>query len=429
MGGIMGKRKRILILFLLLSFLLMAVLLPGTVVAQDGNQPDLTITLDDAVNKALSYTHQLDLIDQSIKTMWKQSNDLMTMGNGLQQQLDVHDRYQNLYDKKRRGEAMDASEQMTLQAYQAAFGPTPSQITLDDRFYNYVKVWDFPQYALWGSIQNLKTGKEVRKNGVVLLVRQLFDNIVNLQESLALQKELYDTKQKQYAQLIVKYNQGQASELDKYTSDVELQQLKLNIVKMQRSIDNLKMYLKQQTGLTLTQKIILKADDLKPADNIKPYEEYLNKALANRSEIVNAKMDLQVKQRELDIMKKYIWDEKMPDRQDAQHSVDEKTNALTEAVNSVTNDIKKGYADVNIKKKDTVIAQDKVNNAEKQYKDNLFRYEKGLIPITVLWSLETALTSAKIGYNSSIRDFNSAVYKLELASGIGPGYNTQMGGK
>lgn len=425
----MGKRKRILTLLLLLSFLLMAVFVPGTAAAQNGNQPELTLTLDDAVSKAISYTHQLDQMDQSVKTMWKQSNDLMTMGNGLQQQLDAHDRYQNLYDKKRRGEAMDVSEQMTLQAYQAAFGPVPSQITPDDRFYNYVKVWDFPQYALWGSIQNLKTGKEVRKNGVALLVRQLFDNIVNLHETLALQKELYDTKQKQYAQLIVKYNQGQASELDKYTSDVELQQLKLNIVKMQRSIDNLEMYLKQQTGLPLTQRIILKADDLKPAVNIKPYEEYLNEALANRSEIVNAKMDLQVKQRELDITKKYIWDEKMPDRQDAQHSVDEKTNALTEAVNSVTNDIKKGFADVNIKKKDIVIAQDKVNNAERQYKDNLSRYEKGLIPITVLWSLETALTSAKTGYNSSIRDFNSAAYKLELACGIGPGYNTQMGGK
>ncbi|MCR4436280.1 MAG: TolC family protein [Clostridiales bacterium] len=427
----MKSRKYKFIPAILLTFILTLTSVPGMAEEQpqDGT---VQLTLQQAVDKTLGNTNSLNVIDQNIKAMWVQEDALMQLSNARQQQLDAIADYKRLYEKVKKGEPLgqgsDLLEAARYAAYQQIYGPVPPDIPPDQMFDDYIRDRDITHYSLWAEIQKLKTTKEVTKNTVAIGARQLYEQVLVLQDSLALQQELYGNMSGQYEQMLVKYRQGQASGLEKELSGLGLEQQKLEVNKLARTLDNVEMMLKQQTGIPLTAKISLKADGALAAVQLKPYEDYLNKALSGRSEILNAKMDLQVKQRELDIMKEYIRDEKMPERLEVQNAADEKSNALKEAVNTVTGDLSTGYADVKLKQKEIDIAQEQMDNALRQYNEGNLRYQQGLLPLSTLWNLEISLTNCKIAYNKAVRDFNSAVYRLETASSVGPGYNTQIGG-
>ena len=278
---------------------------------------------------------------------------MVNMSKGIQSQLDAISDYTKLYQKSQARESFGLKDQQTMMMYMAMFGPKPPSYTSEDMFDNFIKNRDFPHYAIWAGIQDAKEGKEVAKASISGAMRTLYDQILGLQDAVELQQGLYDMMDKQNTQLIAKYNLGQSSELEKYLSEVGLQQQKLAVSKLQRTFVNVEMAFKQQIGVPLTQNIVLKPYYQEDATKELPdYNDYLSKALDKRSEVVNGKLDLLVKQRELDIMQQYIKDPQNTELLDEQQTVDDKTIALNEAINSVTSDIYAGYADAKTKQKD-----------------------------------------------------------------------------
>ena len=427
--GNQKKRKYSALVILLLCTLLSLPLHVAAVDENTGTAVVTKLTLDKSIDMASQYTHKFVELDQTIKSMWDQHTDLLNMSNNIQQQLDALNTFTSLYEKMQKGTALTLLEQMEFQAYVSVFGSVPPRYSSEDMFNNFIKNRDFPHYAIWGSIQDLKESKDAGQSALAGGIRQLYDQILGLQDAVGLQQGLYDLMDKQNTQLVLKYNQGQASELDKYVSEVGLQQQKLAVSKLQRTLTNVEMVFKQQIGVPLNQEIVLELHSLDDGTKeLPPYDGFLKSALDKRSEIVNAKMDLQVKQRELDIMKQYILNDKLVDRMDEQASVDDKTIALTEAINNVTSDVYTGYEDTKTKQQDVAIALRKKSNADRQCKDVIVEYNNGTIPLSALWSVEFQQAQAEMGYNSALRDYNSALYKLGQASGIGPAYNTGTGG-
>ena len=75
-----------------------------------------------------------------------------------------------------------------------------------------------------------------------------------------------------------------------------------------------------------------------------------------------------------------------------------------------------------------LIALSKKLNTDRLCKDTIIKYNNGSVPLSALWNVELQQTQTKIAYNSALRDYDRALYKLGLASGIGPAYNTGTGG-
>lgn len=388
----------------------------------------IRISVEDCMSMAIEYSHQGAVLGQQMEDLWEQQIELMEMSNSIQQQLDLLDKFKRLYEKQQKGTTLTIEEQYELLGYQYAFGPKPPEYSQQELFNRFIKNRDFPHYSVWAAYQNLKTNREVLEASIKMGVKQLFDGIVDMQDAILLQEELYANMRKQNEQMLVKYNQGLISEINKYLSDCSLEKQSLVIQQLKRSCDNMMMSLKQQIGVPLQQEVVLQYEDEKKIKTTKSYPALLRDALANRSEVLIAKMDLQVKQREDDIIKQYISNELLSERMESSMALEEKRIAYNEAINNVTADIYYGYHDVKLKQHDLSISLARLQNAERQYREASLKYEKGLISLSELWNVEISKVQARLGRNKSIRDNNNAVYKLESACGIGPGYSPVSGG-
>lgn len=412
---------------LALLLLLLIALLSIPINSNADDSGGISLTLEECMDRAVVYSHKVVVLEQQMRDVKKQQKKAQEMSDDIQEYLDSMDSYKRLYERQKDGDTLTVYEKYELLRYQYTFGFTPQSYPLQEMYEKFIKNRDLPHYSAGASYQNLKTNGDVLSSSIKMTVKQLFDSIVDMQDAIFLQKQLYANMQKQNEIMLVKYNKGQVPEINKYLSDCELERQRLTIQKLNRSLDNMMISIKQQIGVTLQQELVLKYDNTEEIKETKSYNALLNDALSNRSEVLITKMNLQVKQREDDILKQYFLDGQTIERVDSLTALEEVRIAYDEAVNSVTSDIYSGYSDVKLKQHNLRIAKVRLQNAEQQYKETLLKYEKGLISLTELWNIEITKVQARFDCNKAIRDNNNMVYKLEVASGIGPGYSASGG--
>lgn len=380
--------------FMLLFILIICISSFGSSVFADSSS---VLTLDECIARATAYTNKINEIDRSLKIMDEQNSEILKARLNVQKDLDFYlstTRYEETTQYKRY------------------------------IFNNYIKNRDYPYYSMWVSIENTKTNKELVKKSIEAGVLQTYYQILNLQDALMQQKDSYELMKKQNGQLEEKYKAGQISESDKYLQDIAVKQQELEVIKLQRTKENLEMSLKQQTGLPLTQEISLEPLDVDgktfPAEE--SYGAYLSNAIKNRAEIKIAWMELKDKKWQLDVMKEYIKDENQQQRKDAQAAADQRTVAYRNAEEKVKKNIFNGYKDMINKSENIEICQKKKDNAEWKNRNTQLMYDNGLVSLSTLWETESEKTLAGINYIRAERDYKHALYKMKLASGIGPGY-------
>lgn len=422
----MKKHGNIMTVLILLLIVILAVPSVADTLVTGGTE--VTLTYEDACDMALKQTHSIAEIDQAIEQLSDQYNDAIALRMEMQELLRGMDEYRKLYDMQKNGTQLNALDRWQLGIYMGMFGPKPPEMSQTDIYKNYIVNRDITHDAVWTSLQNTKLNKETVKSSIKFGVRQIYDSILDLQDTISLQQQLYDNMLKQNKQMLRRFKLGQVSEIDKYLSEVSLNQQKLNIDKIKRNLDNLEMSLKQQLGISLKQHIILMPYKSNNLNKNMTYKEYLEKALVNRYETIAAKRDLEQKKREQDIMKQYILNDLLTERLEIQQAVDEKQMTYNEAVENVTKDIFKGYKDITELKANVDIAGQKQENAENQYKNSNLMYQNGLISLSNLWEADINRSLAKSGYMKTLRDYTRAIDKLEAACGCGPAYATSMGG-
>lgn len=429
--------------------------LTGYALSGDSSGDTLVLTLNECIDKAVSNSNQIPGMDITVRSLERLKDQLEKGKKDIENGLVA---YQALYLKKAAYDARkfilendldgltDADklelEAMALSAAEAEmlaqmgtmygmYGIVPPVFSFSEsqKFKVLVKGFDFPYYELEAQIHNLGVTKETLKNTVKQGMRQLYDGILSLNEGLTLQEELYRVQEKQNAEMLEKFKEGQVSELDVYTSQTGLEQTRLGIDKTRRTIENMEMTLKRQTGIDITRRIELKPYEGRIKEPLS-YDEYLDKALEERSEIVTVKKELEVKNKEFDITKQYITDTSSLDWQEAQIGVNEKNLSLVVAVRNVTVDIRTKYNDVLEKKAAIEAARQKEINARNQYAQLMDRYEQGDASITqlVLLNANVGLIQAETAYKKALRDYDSALYSLELASNEGIMDLSGMGG-
>ncbi|MEN6316384.1 MAG: TolC family protein [Clostridiaceae bacterium] len=415
---------------LMILAIIFSLILPQTAVFVEAGEPELIdLSYEKAIDLAIENTRNLQLMDKNINAAWDSYLELMEKAKLVQQQLDMINDYEKIYQKKQMGEKLDSLEQIQLSTYLVIYGPTPQKLSPKEIFENYIKPREFPSYSMGATVEKMRKQKLQLRSFMELEIRQVYDNILSLQESYALQNELYNIMQNQNEQMHAKYEKGIVSKIDMTASDSDLQKQKLRISKMERNIDNLMMSLKQKTGITLTQRIslhsyyngiIYKAPE--------SYEFYLEKALSSRYEVISSNLDLKVKQRELDILKEYNLNPLTTDRMEAQQAVDDKLITYKEAVGKITTDINFAYKDIIEKRADIEMAEKKMEKASRQYEITESFYNNGMVNSIALLNAKFTYTQAQIDHLSAIRTYNSSLYKFEMACGIGPGYFNTGGG-
>lgn len=415
------------------------------VLGETGNQK-LTLTFDECANKAAGSSIQLSKLYTGISSM-RDGRDSLQAAEG--QAWTALNTYMVLsvkeLDDKKTVSDLDAGFKAgtltptELLVYQAAMtelatigqlrigllalGMNPSNLSLEEQYIHIVKPLKFQWMELDTSIDNTSMNGAAISNTIKNGVRTIYDNIQSLEDSIKIQDESLILQQKKYDTAKLKFDNGQISELDRYSSEVDLKKAALTRDTSVRNKDNLYLLLKRQMGTNLKQDLELKPYDSTPSDlKLLGSGEYLNKALSNRYEILSAENNLDLKQSEFSIMEDYISYTSSPYYEEAQDSVQECSFALRDAINNVTRDIKLGYADALKKQRAVNSASQKVDSALRRLDEYKLRYQLGAINDTVLKDTEISYEQAQAGYKKAVMDFNTALYKLNMASGIGPSY-------
>ncbi|MCY6370979.1 TolC family protein [Clostridium ganghwense] len=297
----------------------------------------------------------------------------------------------------------------------------PKNLTAKEEYNFFIMPKDIGWYTVQCMIEKTVKKKEVANVMADVMIKEAYDNLLYAQEGYKLKKQLYDRMLKGYNDLVKTCEVGQASELQKNLTKIELDKTKLELDKLSRDIENGEIQFKNALGVNLSREIqlidTLNMDVKAPLS----YEKYLSSALGTRSEIFDADVDLKEKKRTMDILKDYFDDEDY-EYMNAQKALDEAQLALDEAKKDVEENMQNAYLNVIHKKGQIDLASKNLEKAKQQLDSALKAYKLGTKPVSLTWDAELGLNKAKMDYNTAVRNYNIALYKLEKASKIGPAY-------
>lgn len=391
------------------------------------SQP-LKLSLEDAVKRGVDSSSQLSSIDISIKKMWRVTDgdkSFKELTSVTQKELDEIDEYYKLYIRNQFYDNLNNLEDDELLGYKDKYGDIPPPYSRQTLYENYLNGRAFSNYSSWLQVLSLKDSYNTNRAKLEGDIQAAYYNLLYFNELYQSLEDSLNTMEKQYSGMVLKYEKGLVSELDKYKFEVELSKKRLQLQKSKRNREYQELVLKQICGIERSQAIELtgKEAGLNKEYKLDTYKNYLDKALEKRSEVVNAKLQMDVYKQELEYYDKYIRQQYTFARTNLQQQLEDSEFAVTQSTLNITGDIQAAYTDaksvqsqLEIKKRDSQNKKSDYNIAEK-------KYSQGQLSLVELWNAKDAANNAEIEYKKAQRDSAYCFYRLEeLACKLGPGY-------
>lgn len=297
----------------------------------------------------------------------------------------------------------------------------PKHLTSKEEYNLFIMPRDIPWYSVQCMIQKTVKKKALAKYTIDVKVKEAYDSLLYAKEGYALKKQLYDRMVKGYNDTVKSCSVGKSSKLEEKITKIELDKTKIELDKLSRDIENGEIQFKNALGISLTQEIELTDTLNKSIKAPLSYEKYLNDAMSSRCEIFDCKMDLEEKKRTFDILKDYFDDEDY-EWLSADKEVDDADIALDEATKNVKENIQNAYLDVTQKKREIDLAHQNMEQAKTKLDSATKAYEAGVKTVSLTLDATLGVNKAQMDYNTATRNYNIALYKLEMASKLGPKY-------
>ncbi|WP_179631977.1 TolC family protein [Clostridium peptidivorans] len=473
-------KKRSFLIGMLCALIISAIVISPILNIKASNTEDntvLNLTKEKAVEMALSNVDNFQKLNTLSKNMDIQLDMALDLKEKMQETLDAIQDYKNLYSRIQKIEgnpAYDLRQQLILlnnknpkspedeemikkleeeiansplseeqekewgkikllpgqfvkiEVYKRMFGGKPPNYTAKEEFNMFIKNRDFVWYSVDKEIKKLDLSKEAATESIKNSVAELYDNIVQLKDAINLQENVYNNQKREYDNLVIRVNQGQAPETEKIIAETELNKLKFQISSIKRTRENLEMTLKKLLGVSLTRNINIEGQHIS-LESIPSIESLVNNALSERSEIKSAQIDINVKERELDIAKGYLNSEDS-ELKKAESEVVQKKLILSNVENNIKSEMNKAFLEVQEKESIVGLNKAKLENNKKQLELMEQRYKQGIIPMSTVLSFNLAILSSEMEYQNSMLDLNKSINKLKSASEIGPSYYESISG-
>ncbi|WP_196247021.1 TolC family protein [Clostridium novyi] len=293
----------------------------------------------------------------------------------------------------------------------------PLNLTQEEEYYDFKRPQEI-YYAVQVLLEKAVKQKGLVKSIASVQVNEAYTKILYGEDGYGVKSKLCDRIQKGYNDVTKSYDIGTSSKLQKDLTKISLDQMKLDVDSLKRTVDSGKIQFKSSLGVDLTFNIELKDKIDKTVREPKGFQEYLNDAFKNRYEIFSADRDLKEYERSFETIKDYFVDDDY-EWMNVAKQIDETKLALSDAKRDVKRDIEDKYLEVKQKRNEIEISKKKLEKAQIQLDAANKAYEIGVKAIGLTWDAELAVAKAQMDYDTSIRDYQIALYKLEKASGIG----------
>lgn len=282
--------------------------------------------------------------------------------------------------------------------------------------------------ALIKNGMNLTEKSEVlTKNALGLALRDVYMGLLAGSRDYNMKLSKYELDKKKHEVGKLRYERG-------LISDLEYEEVKYEFLKSQkvideanRSLENMKRTFNSFIGVSLDTRYENPIyEETKQLVKLKPVEDYIDKALKERIEIVSISEDIKLKELYLSILEtdraNEIYVRFGKEYQKTKRELESLKIKLEKAKLEVENNIKKAYIDI---KKESFNVESMLKTLDMQ-KRSLERvklqYKQGLVAKIMVEEFEFGIKELSNGYDLVLYGYNTKLKKLEAASGIGPAY-------
>ncbi len=412
--------KKIMLFILLFSFAFSSI---NTYAAEKST---MTLTLREATQLAVKNSGQLTRLGKTIKKLRKAYAGSYAMDVLNTDRYIMVDRINELYAKLTSHKLMSLDEQgELLMLYTVLDG---SDAVKNIKLEPEINQKDFPDAAKCAAIIKSCLNKELSYLSVEDSIRQTFDSILSITKNINIAQKSYELQNQRFIKAVKEHKNGTISEAERLTIETEYKKQGIELGKLKRTLENLEMSFKRQLGISIDTDITLLPYKTNTDYRIDKYENYLKRALINRSEITTLKMDLKAAEIELytfNLIYSFEFSNTELDlyKRNMELQIPNITNQIKEKQIEVEQELKSAYADFVDKHKTMDNSKMSLESEKKSFEASKLLYKSGSLSSMDYNAAAISLEIAQSDYDTKVRDFDYAIYKFKNLCSIGPGYN------
>lgn len=386
----------------------------------------MTLTLKDATQLAVKNSGQLTRLGKTIKKLRKAYAGSYAMDVLNTDRYIMVDRINELYAKLTSHKLMSLDEQgELLMLYTVMDG---SDAVKNIKLEPEINTKDFPDAAKCAAIIKSCLNKELSYLSVEDGIRQTFDSILSVRKNTNLAQKSYELQTQRFNKAVKEHKNGTISEAERLTIETEYKKQGIELSKLKRTLENLEMSFKRQLGISIDTDITLVPYKTNTDYRIDKYENYLKRALINRSEITTLKMDLKAAEIELytfNLIYSFEFSNTELDlyKRNMELQIPNIANQIKEKQIEVEQELKSAYADFVDKRKTMENSKMSLESERKSFEASKLLYKSGSLSSMDYSAATISLEIAQSDFDTKVRDFDYAIYKFKNSCSIGPGYN------
>lgn len=267
----------------------------------------------------------------------------------------------------------------------------------------------------------------ITENSLKTALRGVFFGLYSAQSDLRLKQKQFGLAEQENRQDRIRLANGMISGLDMQESDYRLLKAQKSVDAAERIFENAVRSFNQFAGLpadTWFSEIAYEEELMR--HDLKPVNYYMEKALAERSDISGVRRQLALKEREKALIESsYIYKVSTSAQDEYEqllYDIEQLRLDLEGTVLSVTDEITGAYADVISTAKSLDVTRSMLELQQKSHNTLLARYGAGQISGNAAVRSEIALLQAENGCNMARYNYNTKIMRFYNAVGIGPKY-------
>jgi len=261
-------------------------------------------------------------------------------------------------------------------------------------------------------------GREQAIETVKMAVQGAYFNLLFAQEKAQIQKSMLDSAKKDMDIANKKYELGMVSQMDVLSYEAALESAKLGYNTALRDLEYQGMSFNKTLGLPLKTEVNL-TDSLTfeepPEADI---EERVTLALQNRYEIIAAKEQYKMEERNFELTASW-YPENTYSHKQAKYQMDNSHYQLVSTEQDVEISVRKAYMDMQSAYDSISVLGKNVERLQKAYDIARLRYDTGMATSQEVVNALNALNDIKLQHLQAIHGYNLAKIQFEASSGIG----------
>lgn len=258
---------------------------------------------------------------------------------------------------------------------------------------------------------------EAAMNALKLQTYEMYYNYKYAEAGVQVAKDNLSRNEALYKSTQLQYKVGKVAKLDTLTAENNLNSAKEAYQTAVNGFEQMKMNYNMFMGYNIQQPLTL-TDELKPVGMpTTTLEQAIAEALKNRNEIASAEYAAEVSALNLNNYKAYP--KSSAKYLKAKVGYDMALEGLKTAPSTVEIDVRTKYMDMQLKHDSVVYNRTAYANAKESARLGQLQFDNGFITLTDLSGLNLAAFNSQQAYFKSVLDYNMAVNKFKLCTGVG----------